>query len=105
MRVSKIGCDKKKKEYFFKIMDDEMSSTLQRLFERADIIKKMDTSNFILQYQNDTVQMSEFSFIKLMESIKQDPTALIERFREKKNDEHMLIAYHDGKVVGTKMKL
>ena len=84
-------------------MDDDLANTLHKLFAQEHNIKKnMTNSNFIVQYESNTMQLSEDSFLKLARSIRYDTSKILEQFYNLAEDEYIIVAYHDGKMIATK---
>ena len=84
-------------------MNDELTEALRKLIAQQNTIKQnMSNSTFILQYESNTIQLSEDSFLKLAQSIRYDTSIVMKEFKTLAEDEYIIAAYHDGKMIATK---
>ncbi len=89
-------------------MEDELINTLARLFERStkDNIRQLGNSKIILQHGRSTMQITVEDARILAESIdNQEIETLLQEFDSRKSDEHLVIAYNEGKMIGTMTRL
>lgn len=88
-------------------VDDELLNTLQRIFEQKGAIRQMKSDEFVVQTGACLMQMSKTAFCKLCEDIRAEPSSvesLLNQFEAKDPGEYIVVAYHEGKILGTKMK-
>lgn len=85
-------------------MNEELLETMFKLLNNKEKIKKLDNNKIILQYANETIYVTERELIKLSKN-REEIQCIIQEFNSKKDDEYMLVAYHDGKIIGHKITI
>lgn len=86
-------------------MVEELIEGIAKLSKISDcVMKKYDSSKYILQYMNDTIQIDEISLKKLITRI-DDLNQCLNMMKNKVEDEYIMISYHDGNILSFKRKL
>ena len=86
-------------------MVEELIEGIAKLSKIPDcVMKKYDSSKYILQYMNDTIQIDEISLKKLITRI-DDLNQCLNMMKNKVEDEYIMISYHDGNILSFKRKL
>ena len=86
-------------------MDQELIDTFENICKIPDTkMKQFSNCNFIVQYLHNTLEMKPIEFKKLVgnESEFNNLNRLLESLEE---NEYVIVAYFDGKVVGAKKKI
>ena len=86
-------------------MSDDLFNTFAKLLVQEEEIKQLGNSKIILQSGDMISQFSEESFRTLADNVQYDAKHLLCQFKDLKKNEYIVAAYHDGKLLGTRLKL
>lgn len=85
-------------------MDDELINNFTKLLHSdKQKIKSLGNSRIFLQYGNSLSNISCDELLQLVDNY--ESRRLYSIFNAREKDEYIIVAYHNGDVIGTKIKI
>jgi len=86
-------------------MNEELIASIGKLHSLSDSeLKKYDSSKFVLQFSNSTMQVEEKSLRELSTYIN-EINECINLMNNRLSNEYILVAYYEGHIIGCKRKI